>query len=81
MEGLLARWALVIQEYDFHIVYRKGQHNNSADAQSWKAHRSLDITAASVALQAAMEDIRQSQKNDAIIQEICKAFLKSSRYP
>ena len=53
---------LVIQEYDFHIVYRKGQHNNSADALSWKAHRSLDVTAASVALQAAMRTSGKASK-------------------
>ena len=78
MEGLLARWALAIQEYDFHIVYRKGQHNNNADALSQKAHRPLDVTAASVALPAAMEDIRQSQQSNATILEIRKALLKSS---
>ena len=32
MEGLLARWALAMQEYDFSIEYRKGSHNNNADA-------------------------------------------------
>ena len=49
MEGLLARWALAIQEYDFHIVYHKGQQNNNSNALSRKAHRSLDVTAVSVA--------------------------------
>ena len=34
MEGLLARWALAIQEYDFTIVYRKGTENVNADALS-----------------------------------------------
>ena len=76
MEGILARWALAIQEYDFHIVYHKGQHNNNTDALSWKAHRSLGV-----ALPAAMEDVQQSQQNDATIQEIRKALLKSSRCP
>ena len=81
MEGLLVRWALAIQEFDFRIVYRKGQHNNNADAISRKAHRSLGVTAASVALPAAMEDVQQSQQNDATIQEICKALLRSPRCP
>ena len=30
MEGLLCRWALTIQEYDFHIAYRKGSLNGNA---------------------------------------------------
>ena len=34
MEGLLARWALAIQEYDFTISYWKGFQNNNADALS-----------------------------------------------
>ena len=35
MEGLLARWALAMQEYDFMITYRKGLDNANADALSW----------------------------------------------
>ena len=33
-EGLLCRWALAVQEYDFSIVYRKGVSNGNADALS-----------------------------------------------
>ena len=34
MEGLLCRWALALQEYDFIIQYRKGSQNSNADALS-----------------------------------------------
>ena len=34
MEGKLARWALLLQEYDFTIKYRKGSQNKNADAMS-----------------------------------------------
>ena len=34
IEGLLCRWALCLQEYDFSIVYRKGTQNQNADALS-----------------------------------------------
>ena len=34
MEGLLCRWALCLQEYDFSIMYRKGTQNQNADALS-----------------------------------------------
>ena len=34
MEGMLCRWALALQEYDFDIVHRKGSLNGNADALS-----------------------------------------------
>ena len=34
MEGILCRWALALQEYDFIIQYRKGSQNSNADALS-----------------------------------------------
>ena len=34
MEGLLCRWSLALQEYDFTITYRKGSLNANADALS-----------------------------------------------
>ena len=32
MKGLLARWALAMQEFDFAIMYRKGVEHGNADA-------------------------------------------------
>ena len=34
MEGMLCRWALAMQEYDFEIVYCKGSLNTNADSLS-----------------------------------------------
>ena len=34
MEGLLCRWALAMEEYNFEIVYHKGTLNTNADALS-----------------------------------------------
>ena len=34
MEGMLCRWSLAIQEYDFKIVYRKASCNSNADSLS-----------------------------------------------
>ena len=35
MKGLLCRWALAMQEFDFVIKYHKGYQNGNADALSW----------------------------------------------
>ena len=34
MEGMLCRWALVLQEFDFTIKYQRGSSNANADALS-----------------------------------------------
>ena len=34
MDGMLARWALAMQEYNFQIVYRKADLNGNADVLS-----------------------------------------------
>ncbi|KAL5479703.1 hypothetical protein EMCRGX_G023263 [Ephydatia muelleri] len=44
MEGLLCRWALALQEYDFRIVYRKVSLNTNADALSWRKGPELTAT-------------------------------------
>lgn len=62
MEGLLARWALAIQENDFQIVYWKSQHNGNADALSRKAPDPRCITATTVALPGTTADIQQGQR-------------------
>ena len=45
MEGLLCRWALALQEYDFTIKYRKGSLNANADALSRCIHPETSLAA------------------------------------
>jgi len=68
MEGLLCRWALSLQEYDFSIVYRKGSQNHNADALS-RFETSTVPTAATVLQPSTfLTDLKEAQMKDDHIQ-------------
>ena len=81
MEGLLARWALAIQEYDFTITYRKGLEHGNADALSWKEYSDPEHAAATTQLPLLMEDLRQQQLSDPVIYEIHRALSHNRSIP
>ena len=81
MEGLLARWALAMQEYDFTITYRKGLDNANADALSWKEHSDLEYTAATTQLPFLTKDLRQQQLTDPVIAQIHRALTQNKSTP
>ena len=58
MEGLLCRWALAIQEYDFQIEYKKGSNADALSRRSVGA-----ITHAGQPL----DDMRKAQRDDPAI--------------
>ena len=65
MEGLLCRWALALQEYDFTIKYRKGCLNNNADALSRSISHS--VSAATRVLTDTFKDqLQAAQYDDAM---------------
>ena len=82
MEGLLCRWALAIQEYDFQISYRKGSLNANADALSrqdsaeTKDHCAVTVSDAT----AERENLRKAQQQDPITNLVYTA-LKSRQAP
>ena len=82
MEGLLSRWALAIQEYDFDIQYRKGALNTNADALS---HRDSSISHSAVTTttqaDASREALRKAQQEDPVIRVVYKALSKSTNRP
>ena len=78
MEGMLCRWALALQEFDFKISYRAGVHNSNADALS---RVPLDTCAATVVhSQNFCQTLQSEQQQDPTIAILYQA-LKSKKRP
>ena len=73
MDGLLARWALAIQEYDITITYRKGCLNNNADSLSRRPNPVAATTRTS-----ELPDLLLHQGNDPVIQQLRKSLQSQS---
>ena len=74
MEGILCRWALAIQEYDFHIVYRKGSLNANVDALSC-TNNTPAITLATP--HTSTTDLCSAQLADPCISKVLSCLLKT----
>ena len=81
MEGLLARWALAIQEYEFTITYCRGKENGNADALSKKVHPAEDHVTMTTQIPTLTEDIFQQQCTDSVIQQLHVALLHDKNIP
>ena len=79
MEGMLARWALAMQEYCFTMQYRKGKDNGNADALSRQSQP--DSSTVSAVSATNRDDIQQNQLDDPVISVIRKALHASSSLP
>ena len=81
MEGLLARWALALQEFDFRIVYRKGTLHGNADALSRRTPHCSGVSAATSCVLPSRDELRHQQKCDPQIQVIGKALTSNEARP
>ena len=78
MEGMLCRWALAMQEYDFEIVYRKGSLNTNADSLS----RQVPSCATTLAMTPHPPDeLRISQQADQTTSKLLAARSQSNTPP
>jgi len=73
MEGMLAYWTLVMQEYKFQIVYRKGSANTNGDA--------LSQLPCAITVSLPSPELLQSQLQDSTISHVCNTILQSSNVP
>jgi len=75
--GILARWAIALQEYDLDLRYQRGEENSHADALSRRQHS--DHLACLVGLQSSVDapDLRALQLGDPVLQVFINAFESS----
>ena len=77
--GRVARWALLIQQFDFDIVHRPGVTNGNADALSRRSYGTCELNALdSPGLQS--QRIHDFQRRDPDLWEIID-YLESERLP
>ena len=81
MEGLLCRWALVMQEFNFVIKYSKGCQNGNANALS-RSLPALPVVAATQFVPGPIkENIQQAQQADPTLQVVYEAVKKPKYRP
>ena len=80
MEGLLCRWSLAIQEYDFTIKYRKGSLNGNADALS-RVHAPATTAATQVSTESFKADLYAAQQADPVTHSLASALHNSPDKP
>ena len=78
MEGLLCRWALSMQEFDFNIEYCKGSANGNADALS---HCHGEFSIAVTLLDTGQADIHRAQQQDKHVAKIYEQLRMSPGQP
>ena len=81
MEGLLCRWALALQEYDFTIKYRKGSLNANADALSRCIHPETSTAATQISSDPFKVTLQEAQQEDPIIKQVFTDLQTSSQKP
>ena len=81
MEGLLCWWALALQEYDFHVEYKKGSSNSNADALSRRpTYQPSDVVSA-VRTEVDIAALRYAQEHDPHLNQVLLGLKASHVRP
>ena len=85
MEGLLYRWAVALQEYNFKIVYLKGTLSSNVDALS-RRKESRELTPISTAAtgtqtKVAILEIQLAEQSDEVTLRLFEALETSGQCP
>ena len=78
MKGLLCRWALAMEEYNFEIVYRKGTLQINPNALS---RIPIPTPVAMTSSRKQTIEIQQAQQEDSVLYEISHALSLSKEKP
>ena len=82
MEGLLCRWTLALQVYNFTIVYHKGLLNSNADALSRLGQTEAKTAQAVITIASISPvELHTAQQEDEVTREISKALSQSCQRP
>ena len=79
MEGLLCRWALAMQEYDFTIKHRKGHLNANADALSQRVHPEISTATTQISSDFFKSKLHDAQQEDPLIKQVFTALQTSHK--
>ena len=80
IEGLLCRWLLAFQEYDFTIKYHKGCLNANANALS-RLYPPVTTAATQLSTDTVIADLYAAQQTDPITKQIADALHSSPDKP
>ena len=79
MEGMLCRWSLAMQEYNFKIVYHKKSSNGNADALLCLP---TDMCAIKIGLpHYPLTELCADQSNNDTVSAVLQAYLNSNDVP
>ena len=77
MDGMLGRWALALQEYEFEIIYKPGTHNGNADALSRREPQDGETCATTLHSPLnSQQELRVAQQDDPITSQLLEALSK-----
>jgi hypothetical protein len=65
----LGRWQMILEQFDFDIIYKQGKLNTNADALSRVNINNVQVE---LACELSEETIREEQLNDATLQDVRK---------
>jgi len=75
--GKLARWSLLLQQFDFTIEHRPGVNNGNADALSRRSYANLNVVDIP---QTMIQQIQSSQRQDSHIVDFIN-YLETDKLP